>query len=137
MYEIPREFQMNAGEHVTITEIRQKLESLLKHESKKPDKWLEPFIVQATNKQNLKLISNEAFLNTSGGGSDVEVVAYEREPYSHFDLSKKHDDGDFFLCELRMVQEKKSYMGLLSSIQQLGYSRLHLFRRHWTVYQIK
>ena len=64
MYEIPRELSMSAGENVTINELRQKLESLLKPQTKQGDTWLEPFIVSAVNKQSLRLISSDAVINT-------------------------------------------------------------------------
>lgn len=36
-----------------------------------------------------------------------------------------------------MTQPRKQYMGLISSVSTIGYSRLHLFRKEWTVKQIK
>ena len=67
----------------------------------------------------------------------IEYVAYEREPLSIFNLGKDDDPSDFHICEIRMTQQRKSYMGLFSNIQSVGYSRLHLFRKEWTVKQVK
>ena len=66
----------------------------------------------------------------------MEIVAYEREPLSFFDLQKDDDESSFHICEIRMVQSRKSYM-LFNSLQPVGYSKLHLFKKSWTAYRIK
>lgn len=127
---------MSVGEFVTVNEIRQKLEEYLKSEND-PD-WIEPFLTTVTNKQSIDLIYEEKFLRTQGiDKQGMEIVAYEREPFSIFDLKKDDDCSDFHICEIRMVQPRKSFMGLLSNIQPVGYSRLHLFRKEWTVKKLR
>ncbi len=65
-----------------------------------------------------------------------EIVAYGREPLSVFNLEKDDDASDFQICEIRMKQTRKSYW-LLSTQQSLGYSRLHIFKKNWTVKMIR
>lgn len=36
-----------------------------------------------------------------------------------------------------MTQARKTYMGLFSSVQPVGFSRLHLFRKEWTVKKVR
>lgn len=66
----------------------------------------------------------------------LEIVAYEREPLSYFDLQSDDDESSFHICEIRMVQSRKSYM-VFNSLQSIGYSKLHLFKKSWTAYRIK
>jgi hypothetical protein len=100
--ESPKEFQLSVGEFVTVNEIRQKIEEYLKPEDD-PD-WIEPFLTTVTNKQSIDLIYEERFLRTQGFEKQgMEIVAYEREPFSIFDLKKDDDCSDFHICEIRMV----------------------------------
>ena len=52
-----------------------------------------------------------------------EIVAYEREPLSRFDVQQGDDVSDFTICEIRLVQARRSYM-VFSQLQQIGFSRL-------------
>lgn len=60
-----------------------------------------------------------------------EVVVYEREPMEMFDLQQGDNTSDFLICEVRMLQQRKQYL-FMSSVQQIGYSRMHIFRKSWT-----
>lgn len=123
-----------------MNEIRQKIESYLRKEKciegRSEDDWLDPFLTTVVNKQNIDIIIQERFLRTQGMEKGMEIVAYEREPLSFFDLQKDDDESSFHICEIRMVQSRKSYM-VFNSLQSLGYSKLHLFKKSWTAYRIK
>lgn len=54
-----------------------------------------------------------------------------------FDLKKTDDCSDFHICEVRMIQRRSAYLGLSSENKQIGYSRLHLFRKEWTVKKLR
>lgn len=140
MIEYPTEFQISVGEYVTVNEIRQKIESYLQKEQRlegrDEDDWLDPFLTAVVNKQNIDIIIQERFLRTHGMEKGTEIVVYEREPLSIFDLQKDDDESSFHICEIRMVQSRKSYM-VFNSLQSLGYSRLHLFKKSWTAYRIR
>ena len=83
------------------------------------------------------MIIDEKFINTQGlEKMGQEIIAYEREPLSIFNLEKDDDASDFHMCEIRMVQNRKSYM-LFTQQYQLGYSRMHIFKKSWTVRQIR
>jgi hypothetical protein len=83
------------------------------------------------------MIIDEKYINTLGiEKMGQEIVAYEREPLSIFNLEKDDDVSDFHVCEIRMVQTRKSYM-LFSAQYQLGYSRIHIFKKSWTARQIR
>lgn len=138
--EAPKEFHLTVGEFVTVNELKNKLEDYLRP---RPDQdpnedWIEPFLASVTNKQGIDLITEERFVKTQGSDrSQGEIVAYEREPLSMFDLKKTDDCSDFHICEVRMIQRRSSYMGLSSENKQIGYSRLHLFRKEWTVKKLR
>lgn len=55
----------------------------------------------------------------------------------NFDLKKTDDCSDFYICELRFIQKRTSYMGLSTENKQIGYSRLHLFRKGWTIGKLR
>ena len=139
--EQPKEFQMSVGEFVTVNELRQKVEEYLKKDLKPDadeDDWVDPFLAVVTNKQVVDLISEERFVRTQGlEKKNQEFVAYEREPLKLFDVKKGDGIGDFLICEVRMTQSRRSYMGLYSNIHAVGYSRLHLFRKGWTVKKLR
>jgi len=138
MDENPKELQLSVGEFVTVNEIKSKIEEFLKPDKDPNDDWIEPFLTTVTNKQAIDLIVDERFVKALGiEKNGQEIVAYEREPLSQFDLKKTDDVMDFVLCELRMVQPRKSIMGLFSAIQPIGYSRLHLFRKEWTCRKLR
>lgn len=108
---------MTVGEFVTVSEIRQKVEDYLAQQRMKEkgcdldENWIEPFLTNVTNKQCIDLIIDEKFVNTVGlEKQGQEIVAYEREPLSIFNLEKDDDASDFHICEIRMVQTRKSYM---------------------------
>lgn len=75
-------------------------------------------------------------MRTHGMEKGMEIVAYEREPLSFFDLQQDDDESSFHICEIRMVQSRKSYM-VFNSLQSVGYSKLHLFKKSWSAYRIK
>lgn len=138
--ETPKEFHLTVGEFVTVNELKNKLEDYLKPKPEEDPNadWIEPFLTSVTNKQGIDLITEERFVKTQGNDkSGAEIVAYEREPLSMFDLKKTDDCSDFHICEIRMVQRKNTYMGLSSENKQIGYSRLHLFRKEWTVNKLR
>jgi hypothetical protein len=138
--EPPKEFHLTVGEFVTVNELKNKLEDFLKPrpEDDPEDEWIEPFLTSVTNKQGIDLITEERFVKTQGNDkTGAEIIAYEREPLSLFDLKKTDDCSDFHICELRMVQRRNTYMGLSSENKQIGYSRLHLFRKEWTVRRLR
>lgn len=89
---------------MTVNEIRSKLEEYLKPEDEDNSDWIEPFLTTVTNKQAIDLITDERFLKIAGiEKQGMEIVAYEREPFSIFDLKKDDDCSDFHICEIRMV----------------------------------
>ena len=68
-----------------------------------------------------------------------EIVAYEREPFSLFNFKSTDDVSDFLIIEIRMTQPRKSgwTLGLTSTPSPIGYSRLHCFRKDWTVRKLR
>ena len=50
MDEQPKEFQLSAGEFVTVNEIRQKVEEYLRPKKDPNNDWIEPFLTTVTNK---------------------------------------------------------------------------------------
>lgn len=131
---------MTVGEFVTINELKNKLEDYLKPvpELDPNDDWTEPFLTSVQSKQQIDIFTEERFVKTQGNDKQgYEIVAYEREPLSMFNLKKTDDCSDFHICELRMMQRRNTYMGLSSEYKQIGYSRLHLFRKEWTVKMIR
>lgn len=50
---------------------------------------------------------------------------------------KGNTAADFVIIEIRQVQMRKSYMGLSSNLTQVGFSRLHLFKKTQTVRDIR
>jgi len=102
----PKEFYMQAGEFVTVNQLKSKIEEYLKPSSAEDPQgdWIEPFLCTVTNKQSVELINDERFVKTQGNEKlGLEIVAYEREPLRIFDFKKGDDWGDFYICELRMT----------------------------------
>ena len=115
--EPPKEFHLIVGEYVTVNELKNKLEDYLKPSSDKDihDDWIEPFLTSVTNKQSIDLMSEEGFVRNQGNDKSApEIVAYEREPFSNFEVMKTDDCSDFHICEIRMIQRRNTYMGLSS-----------------------
>jgi len=103
------------GEFVTVNEIRQKIEEYLKPAD--DDEWIPPFLTTVTNKSSIDINSDERFLKCHDlEKNGQEIVAYEREAMSIFNPQKGEDISDLLLVELRMVQPRRSMMGLFSAI---------------------
>lgn len=112
----PKEFQLCVGEFVTVNEIRQKIEEQLRPKEDE-DEWIPPFLTTVTNKSSIEINSDERFLKCHDlEKNGQEIVAYEREPMSIFNPQKGDDISDLLLCEIRMVQPRRSMMGLFSAI---------------------
>jgi hypothetical protein len=97
---------LTVGEFVTVNELKNKLEDYLKPRTEEDpeDDWIEPFLTSVASKQGIDLITEERFVKTQGNDkSGTEIVAYEREPLSMFDLKKTDDCSDFHICEVRMM----------------------------------
>jgi hypothetical protein len=131
------EFTISAGEYVTVNEIRTKIDDFLEPEEKDED-WIAPFLSIVEGQTNLDLISEERFIRTPNFDKQtLELLAYEREPLKLFECKENDDYSDFYICEIGMIQQRKTYMGLFSHIQNIGYTRLHLLRKEWTVKRIR
>ena len=65
-----------------------------------------------------------------------EFVAYERVPLSKLDFYDDDDYSQYYDCEIRMIQQRRSWM-VMKAVQQIGYSRFMIFKKQWTVRQIR
>ena len=108
--ERPLEFLISVGDIITVSEIRSKIIGYLQKykevgkDAEDEDSWIEPFLTSVTNKQGIEMIIDEKFINTHGlDKMGQEIIAYEREPLSIFNLEKDDDATDFHMCEIRMV----------------------------------
>lgn len=108
--ERPAKFQLNVGEYVRVSEIRERVEEYLvrtKYPDGEPDEdWVPPFLARVAKKQNIshfqrktkKIVRAEALEH-----KNQEIIMYEREPPSVFGWSEGDSAQDFHICEIRMT----------------------------------
>ena len=64
-------------------------------------------------------------------------MAYEREPLSICNFADGDTAESFLVIEIRMTQLRSKYLGFSSQNVQLGYSRLHVFKKTQTVRDLR
>ena len=68
--------------------------------------------------------------------SDLEILVHEREPFSRIDYRTGDKMKDFVLIEVTLFQMRKNYV-LFNYQHQVGFPRLHVFRRSFTSRQLR
>ena len=100
------------NEYTTLNEIKQKIgEHVPQEQNEHP-----PFVGRVKNKVVSEILDREKFIKSFVERGD-EICAFER-------MAVPPNSGDnFFLCEVKIAQHKKSYM-FFSGVQQIAQSRL-------------
>lgn len=66
-----------------------------------------------------------------------DIVVYQREPLSIANYKEGDVPDDFIVVEVRLVQMRKSFMGMTSNLANIGFSRLHIFKKSQTVRDVR
>lgn len=80
-------------------------------------------------------MNDEKFVK-SVSNKDSQIVAYEREPFSKIGFRPGESMRSFVLFEIKMMQLRSSYL-VFSNLHQIGFPRLHVFKRSLTVKEFK
>lgn len=124
---------------MTLFELKKKLQEYfvkkrLKKNSKMAQSWVQPFIsLHKGDGSSLSIVNDEKFVKNIID-KNKEILAHEREPFHQIGFKSGDAMKDFVLIELKMQILKKNW--LFNSNQTLGYPRLHVFRRTFTIHQI-
>ena len=106
------EFSMSVGEHMTIYELKKKLQEYFvkghfKSNKERAQEWIHPFLTilqnhkQDSTKQSLDIIGDGRFVK-SMMQENSQILAYEREPYSRIGFSTGDSMKSFVLIEIKM-----------------------------------
>lgn len=96
--------------------------------------WVQPFIsIHRADGSSLSIVNDEKFVKNIID-KDKEILAHEREPFHRIGYKSGDAMKDFVLIELKMQTSRKGW--LFNSNQQVGFPRLHVFRRTLTIHQI-
>mmetsp|Transcript_1310 Transcript_1310/g.1668 ORF Transcript_1310/g.1668 Transcript_1310/m.1668 type:complete len:234 (-) Transcript_1310:929-1630(-) len=109
------EFYLTTGDYLMVDELRDKVGEFIiktKFADKPTSEWLPPLLTAADNKNNLQLFQREKVI---GVQMKEELVFFEREPFTKLEMGDNEDMSNYFFCEIRQVQTRRSYLLFNSS----------------------
>ena len=87
------------------------------------------------NSNSISIKNDEKFIKNIMS-NDHHILAHEREPFSRIDFKAGDKMKDFVLIEVSMYQNRKNYV-LFNYQHQIGYPKLHVFRRQYNSRQCR